>query len=355
MHKKKRFAHKKRKQGLPPGSLIYTGHRTENPPVVHSLWFNPTQYQEQDLYAAEWRKKPEKGVLWIDIYSLTDTEFIRQVGIDFKLHPLLLEDILDTQQRPKMEEYDNGLFIILPSLTLTPATLELQSEQIALFLGANLVITFQEDPDDDFEAVRRRAEEDLGRIRKKGSDYLAYTLVDTVVDSYYNILDDLETVLFELEETLHRQGDVPWCKARIFDLKRTVNEFRHQVVPMRDAISRLYNTENKLIEDTNRVYLRDVLDHLGQIIDGIDNQQSMLAGTEALYHAEAANRLNNVMRLLAIISTIFMPLSFIAGVYGMNFDNMPELHTRYGYFWVLGVMLVAMVGMLVVFKRNRWI
>ncbi|MEO6037473.1 MAG: magnesium/cobalt transporter CorA, partial [Saprospiraceae bacterium] len=338
MNKKKIFSQKKRKQGLPPGSLIYTGHRTENASIVHSLWYNHSSCKEQMIYAPEWRKKAEKGVLWIDIYSLTDTEFIRQVGSDFDLHPLVLEDVLDTQQRPKLEEYDNGLFLIIPSLTLTVTTLEMQSEQIAIFFGADFVISFQEDPDDDFEAVRRRTEEDLGRIRKKGSDYLAYTLVDTVVDSYYSILDELETELFELEETLHRQGDVPWCKARIFDLKRTVNEFRHQVVPMRDAIARLYNTESNLVENANRVYMRDVLDHLGQILDGIDNQQSMLANTEALYHAEASNRLNNVMRLLAIISTIFMPLSFIAGIYGMNFDNMPELHTRYGYFWVLGVM-----------------
>ena len=355
MNKKKRFSQKRRKQGLPPGSLVYTGRREAKPPTVYTLWYNPSECREEKIYAPEWRNRPEKGVLWIDIYSLTDTEFIRQVGSDFNLHALLLEDVLDTQQRPKLEEYENGLFLIMPSLTLAETTLEIQSEQIALFFGADFVLTFQEDPDDDFEGVRRRAEEDLGRIRKKGADYLAYTLVDSVVDCYYTILDELETVLFELEETLHRQGDVPWCKAKIFDLKRTVNDFRHQVLPLRDAVARLYHTESTLVEDANRVYLRDVLDHLGQILDGIDNQQNMLANTESLYHAEASNRLNNVMRLLAIISTIFMPLSFIAGVYGMNFDNMPELHTKYGYFWVLGVMFVSMVTMLIYFKRKKWI
>ncbi len=355
MSRKKKLGHKTRKQGLPPGSLIYTGHRVENPLIVHTLWYNAHDCREEMIYAPDWGKGSEQGVLWVDIYSLTDTEFIRQVGLDFNLHPLLLEDVLDTQQRPKLEEYDNGLFVILSSLTLSPATLDLQNEQIALFCGKDFVITFQEDPDDDFEGVRRRAEADMGRIRKKGADYLAYTLVDTVVDSYYTILDDLEIVLFELEETLHRQGDVPWCKARIFDLKRTVNDFRHQVVPLRDALTRLYNVEREWVDDANRVYFRDVLDHVGQILDGIDNQQSMLANTEALYHAEAANRLNNVMRLLAIISTIFMPLSFIAGVYGMNFDNMPELHNPNGYFWVLGIMFVSMVGMLMLFKWKRWI
>ena len=355
MGKRKLHSQKKRKQGLPPGTLVYTGHRTKSPATVHSLWYNAAEFEIQRTYAPKLRKGTAKGVLWIDIYSLSDTEFIQQVGTDFDLHPLLLEDVLDTQQRPKLEEYDNGLFIILPSLTLQATTLELQTEQIALFLGADFVISFQEDLDDDFEGVRRRAEEDLGRIRKKRSDYLAYTLVDTVVDSYYTILDEIETVQFELEETLHLKGDVPWCKARIFDLKRTITHFRHHLVPARDAISRFHVTESTLVDETNRVYLRDALDHLSQIIDGIDNQQNLLANTEALYHAEAANRMNNALRLLAVISTIFMPLTFIAGIYGMNFDYMPELRMRYGYFVVLGAMLVAMVGMLIFFRKKKWI
>ncbi len=353
MSKKRKYSHKKRKQGLPPGSLVYTGHRQHAPTKVYTLRYNLTDFHQEEAYLPE--RKQVQGIIWVDIHSLTDVGFIQQVGDDFDLHPLLLEDVLDTQQRPKMEEYDNGLFIIVPSIRLHTATLDLQVEQIAFFLSEHFVITFQEDPDDDFIGVRKRAQEDIGRIRKKGTDYLAYALIDTIVDSYYTVLDELETVLFELEAILHREGDVPWCKGRIFDLRRTVNAFRHQMIPMRDAIARLHQTESTLVHATNRVYIRDVVDHITQIIDGIDYQQSMLANTEALYHAEAANRLNNVMRLLAIISTIFMPLSFIAGVYGMNFDNMPELHTEYGYFWVLGVMGVAMVSMLIYFKTKRWI
>ncbi len=355
MNKKKKYSLKKRKQGLPPGSLIYTGHRADTPTKVYSLRYNATDFHQEEAYLPEWQKRQDKSLVWVDIHSLTDVAFIKQVGDNFNLHPLLLEDVLDTQQRPKMEEYDNGLFIIVPSIRLDAAALDLQVEQIAFFMGDHFVISFQEDPDDDFAGVRKRAQEDLGRIRKKGTDYLTYALIDTIVDSYYTVLDDLETVLFELEETLHRQGDVPWCKGRIFDLRRTVNEFRHQMVPVRDAISRLHQTESALVHETNRVYIRDVVDHIAQIIDGIDYQQSMLANTESLYHAEASIRLNNVMRLLAIISTIFMPLSFIAGIYGMNFDNMPELHTQNGYFWVLSVMGLAMIGMLGYFKWKKWI
>ncbi len=214
---------------------------------------------------------------------------------------------------------------------------------------------FQEDPDDNFAPVRKRAQEGIGRIRKKGPDYLAYTLLDTVVDGYYVVLDDIQAQLFELEETLHKNGAEPEVKAGIFNLKHVVNNFRHRVLPLRDAATRLYRTESELVDESNRLYLRDVVDHVAQILDGIDSQRDMLSSLESLYHAEASNRLNNVMRLLTVISTIFIPLSFVAGVYGMNFDNMPELHSPYGYFIVLGAMFIAMAGMLLYFRKKRWI
>jgi magnesium transporter len=216
-------------------------------------------------------------------------------------------------------------------------------------------LSFQEDPDDDFAPVRKRALEGIGRLRKKGPDYLAYALLDTIVDGYYEVLDGIQGQLFELEESLHRNGAEPEVKAGIFTLKRAVNEFRFKVLPLRDAATRLYRTESDLVEESNRLYLRDVVDHVAQILDAIDNQINMLSSLESLYHAEASNRLNNVMRLLTVISTIFIPLSFVAGVYGMNFDNMPELHSRYGYFIVLGGMFFAMVGMLMYFRKKRWI
>lgn len=353
----KKMSHRPRKQrktGMPPGTLVYTGSRTQGPSNVLLLSYNESDYSERAHYTTDLYHRGN-GVFWADIRSLTDTPLIERIGADFQIHPLALEDVLDTQQRAKLEEYENGLFLILPNPRFDKTNLQLVHEQIALFLGADWLVSFQEDPDDTLAAVRRRIQEALGRIRKKGSDYLAYTITDTIVDSYYTVIDDIETQLLEMEEGLHRNGAEPTMKAQIFHMKRVVNEFRHRVMPLRDATTRFYRTESNLVEESNRLYLRDVTDHVAQIMDSLDNQRDMLNSLEALFHAEAASRLNNVMRLLTVISTIFIPLSFIASVYGMNFDNMPELHSTYGYYIVLGIMFVAMVGMLVYFRVKRWI
>ncbi len=346
--------HKVRKKGLPPESLVYTGSRTDAPSNVLTLWYSEGEVVEKGHYSPEMRHR-NGGVFWADVRSLTDEKFIAQVGSDISIHPLALEDVLDTQQRAKLEEYDNGLFLILPNPRFDAENIEMVNEQIALFVGQNFVVSFQEDPDDTLVNVRNRIHDGIGRIRKKKSDYLAYAITDTIVDNYYIVLDEIESKLLEVEASLHRNGAEPSCKAQIFDLKRVVNEFKHRMLPLRDAVTRFYRTESNIVEDANRLYLRDVVDHVAQIIDNIDNQRDMLASLEALFHAEGAARLNNVMRLLTVISTIFIPLSFIAGVYGMNFDYMPELHSRYGYFIVLGSMFVAMSGMLIYFRVKKWI
>lgn len=347
--------HKKiRKKGLPPGSLIYTGHHVEVEADARTIWYNEAEYREQPGYVSEW-KNLHNGIYWTDVRGLTNTALVERIGSDFQLHHLALEDVLNTQQRSKLEEYDQVLFFILHNLQYDRENRELVSEQIAVFLGEGFVLSFQENPDDTFHMVRKRAEEGLGRLRKKNTDYLGYALLDTVVDNYYLVLDDIETALNDLEAELHNNGTHPDQKASIFDLKRVINHFRRHLVPLRDAATRLYRSETPLIHDANRVYLRDLTDHVTQILDSIDNYRELLAGVEALYQAEVSNRLNNVMRLLTIISTIFIPLSFIAGVYGMNFDNMPELHWENGYFLVLGIMATATFGMLAYFRRNKWI
>lgn len=336
---------------MAPGTLVYTGTREDHPSNVVELQYDETSCKETKGYSST----IQDGVLWVDVRSLSDTKEIERIGTDFHIHPLALEDVLNTHQRAKLDEYDNGLFFIVPNLKLDAKTNELISEQISLFAGNQFVISFQEDPDDSFESVRRRTQEGLGRLRKKGADYLAYSLMDTIVDGYYIVLDTLEANVLELEEELHLSGAHISTKAKMFELKRVTNEFKHRILPLREALTRFYRTESDIVEDSNRLYFRDLVDHLAQVTDGIDNQRDMLSNMEALYHAEAANRLNNVMRLLTVISTIFIPLSFIAGIYGMNFDNMPELRTQNGYFVLLGVMFCLMVGMLTVFKVKKWI
>ena len=342
------------KKGLPPGSLVYTGIREDSPAKLICIAYNEATFEVTHGYDPLFAQK-NGGILWTDVCGLTEIDLIEKIGNDHEIHPLALEDVLDTQQRAKLEEFDNGLFFIVHHLKVDCKALEIHSEQIALFTGKNFLISFQEDPDDTLAPVRKRAEDGVGRLRKKGSDYLAYALLDLVVDSYYSVLDELEGQALEVENSLHSNGAQQTTKARMFALKRIFNEFRHRLLPLREAVTRLYRTESDLVEDSTRLYLRDLVDHVAQILDGIDNQRDMLANLEALFQAEAANRLNNVMRLLTVISTIFIPLSFIAGIYGMNFDNMPELHWHYGYFVILGGMFFAMVGMLIYFRKKGWI
>lgn len=350
---RKKHRRKISKRGLPPGTLIYTGDRAENPADVLTVRYDEEHYEEHVHYQREKRLNPGE-MLWIDIRGLTDTALIEQIGNDFQVHALALEDVLNTHQRAKLDEYDNGLFFVLHNLRLDPEHLDLNSEQISLFAGKNVVISFQEDPDDDFFAVRKRAREGVGRLRKKGSDYLAYTLVDHIVDGHYLLLDDIESQVLDLEEAMYTNGSDPSCKARIFELKRVVNQFRHRLLPLRDAVARFYRTESDLVDESNRLYFRDVVDHVAQLLDGIDNQRDILDSMEALYHAESSNRLNEVMRVLTVISTIFMPLTFIAGIYGMNFEHMPELPMKYGYFITLGVMFLLAAVMLVYFRKKKW-
>jgi len=351
MAKRKRHPKKDRKHGLSPGTLVYTGNRQHSPINIYGISYKEDYYQETESYSGI----RQGGIQWIDIRGLTDLSLIERIGADYHIHPLALEDVLNTEQRPKLDEYENGLFFIVPNLKLDPNTKEFESEQIALFGGADFVVSFQEDPDDTLEPVRKRCKEGLGRLRKKGADYLLYALIDTIVDNYYTVLDTLESDVLDLEETLHLSGAQISTKNKMFQLKRIANEFKHRILPLREAVTRFQRTESEIVDDSNRLYFRDLVDHVNQILDGIDNQRDMLSNMEALYHAEASNRLNNVMRLLTVISTIFIPLSFIVGLYGMNFDNMPELHTQNGYFILLGLMFCMTLGMLVYFRVKKWI
>ncbi len=350
----RRTLRKKRKKGLPPGTLVYTGEHTGVRPLVHVMRYNETDCQENSNYSAK-GQHGSAGVLWVDVRGLTDTTLVERIGADFSLHPLALEDVLNTHQRPKMEEYDHALLFILHNLRYDPVNTHLLNEQIAVFLGRNFVISFQEHPDDTFRGVRQRIRKGAGRLRKKGPDYLAYTLLDTVVDNYYTVLDDLEAGLAELEDLVYQPTVANQLKARIFEMKSALTHFRRFLMPLRDASLRLYRAESDFVDETSRLYLRDLADHVVQILDGADNCREILSGIETLYQAEISNRLNNIMRLLTIISTIFIPLSFVAGIYGMNFEYMPELRWRYGYFAVLGVMALSAGAMLFYFHRKRWL
>ncbi len=348
---------KRQSSGLPPGSLVYTGDREYLPTKIYSVRYNENDFYKKDTVDdfPTYAPLEQHTVIWVDVRSLHDVPLIERLGNAYRVHPLTQEDVLDTQQRAKMEEYGDEIFFILHNLCFNPENMALASEQISMYAGTNFVLSFQEDPDDTFTAVRKRIESGLGRLRQKSSGYLLYTLIDTIVDGYFTALNDIEQLVADMETDVYQASDINVLRHTLFNLKHALNTFRNRVLPLRDATARLNRCESVLIDDSTRPYLRDVTDHVAQVLDAVDNLRDHLANIETLLQVEAGNRLNEVMRLLTVINTIFIPLTFIVGIYGMNFDYMPELRMQYAYFIVLGGMAAIVLGMLVYFKRKHWI
>lgn len=293
-------------------------------------------------------------VSWIDVEGLHEVEIVRQVGDCQGLHPLVLEDILNTNQRPKVEDYGDYLYIVLKMLHNGDGT-GIVAEQVSLVLGSNFVISFQEGMKGDvFNPIRERLRSGKGKIREMGADYLAYALMDAVVDNYFVVLERVGERIEELEDAVMADPR-PETVREIHQLKREVILLRKAVWPLREVISALERRESKLISEKVVVYLRDLYDHTIQVIDNIEASRDMLAGMLDVYLSSISNRMNEVMKFLTIIGTIFIPLTFIAGVYGMNFQNMPELHWQWGYFACLFLMALVAVFLLIYFKRKRWL
>jgi magnesium transporter len=351
--RKKNF--KIRKKGLPAGTLIYTGDVIVDSPFVTVCQFDEQHFEQKNNCTIHDFSEENHRTNWIDVRGLSDVPLIARLGETFKISSLVLEDVLDTQQRPKFEEYENGLLFILTHLDFDPKTITTQTEQISIYWGNNFVLSFQEDPSDTFESIRTRLQDPKTRIRRKKADYLANALLDFVVDNYYLTIDAIESEIETIEENLFHVPDSPKIRAQVYQIKRVAFQFRRKLLPLRDGTFRFLKTESQFVDDSNRDFFRDVLDHITQIIDTLDQQIETINGFQELSMAESGNRLNNVMRLLTVISTIFIPLSFVAGIYGMNFDNMPELHHPHGYFYVLIFMFCAAIAMLWYFRRKRWI
>jgi magnesium transporter len=344
-----------RKKGLQAGTLIYTGDVIVDSPHVTVCQFDEQNFTQKTNCTVSDVSEDRNKTNWIDVRGLSEVSLIARLGEAFKISSLVLEDVLDTQQRPKFEEYENGLLFILTHLDFDSKTITTETEQIAIYWGNNFVISFQENPNDTFEPIRARLQDPKTRIRRKKADYLANAMLDFIVDNYYLTVDAIEAEIETIEENLFHIPDSPKVRAQIYQIKRVAIQFRRRLLPLRDATYRFLKTESQYVDDSNRDFFRDVHDHITQIIDTIDQQIESMNGFQELSMAESGNRLNNVMRLLTVISTIFIPLSFVAGVYGMNFDIMPELRNPQGYYYVLIFMFCAAIGMLWYFRRKRWI
>lgn len=350
------FPKKLRPAGLPPGSLLFTGKAQ-----VSDYHLSVIEYNEETLIEKK-RATIEECLehlttplmTWIEVNGVSDPTMIASIGKHFKFHPLVLEDILSTGQRSKLDIYQDQVFIVLRLLLYNETNKTLRDEQVSLVFGPNYLVSFAEGNEDIFQPIKERLRQKSHRIRSQGSDYLAYTLLDMIVDYYFIVLEKVDINLDLLEEELMTLPK-PDTLMKIQYAKRDMVILRKAVWPTRDVMNRFLRLENSLVSPTTQLYLHDVYDHIVQIIDIIEGFRDVVSGMIDIYLSNINIRTNDIMKVLTIMSTIFVPLTFISSLYGMNFDNMPELHYPWAYPLILIVMASVACGMLLFFRRRNWI
>jgi len=345
-----------KKAGLPPGTLVHIGEKKTEKTRVAVVEYDGQSFQEKELETLEtcYLFPQEPFVTWINVVGIQQVEVLEKLGNCFTVHPLAMEDILNTEQRPKIEDYGRDLFIVVKLISFNEKKDEVEAEQISLILRPHALLSFQEKEGDDFAPVKERLRAGKGRLRKMGADYLAYTILDIVVDQYFAVLERLGERIEVLEGKLLNDPGAATLQ-KIQNLKKEMLLLRKWIWPLREVISSLERGEFPGIQENTRVYLRDVYDHAIQVMDSIEVYRDMLSGMVDIYLSSVNNRMNAVMKVLTIIATIFMPLTFLAGVYGMNFKHMPELDWPWGYPLVWGLMAVIAGIMLALFRRKKWI
>jgi len=350
------FFTRSKKAGLAPGSLIYTGTKKEQEPRITVFDYSTSKAEERICSSVEetLTYRDTKSVTWINIDGIHNVNIIEKIGKHFNIHPLILEDIMNTNQRPKVEDLEGFLFVILRMHSNNPADEDFTTEQVSIIITENCVISFQEQEGDLFDPIRERIRTGKGRIRSMGTDYLAYTLIDTVVDNFFLVLEQIGELTENLEHEVI-ENPVPEVLQKLHALKRNLLFLRKSIWPLREEITKLQRTESPLITPSTNLYLRDVYDHTIQIIDMVETMRDIITGLLDMYLSNVSNKMNEVMKVLTVIATIFIPLTFIAGIYGMNFVYMPELQLRWGYFAVLGLMGVIMLCMVWFFWKKKWL
>lgn len=347
---------KPKKIGLDPGSLVYVGDKEKQPITISLFDYKVDHFVEKTVLNIEelLACKQSETTSWINIDGVHEVEILEKIGKHFDIHPLTLEDILNTNQRPKLDEYPNYLYIVLRMFYLDEKDKSLKNEQVSLILTKYFVVTFLEDAGDVFNPVRDRIRKSATRLRENGTDYLAYALIDSIVDSYFHILEKIGEDVEGLEDNLVIEPNKNDLQT-IHLLRREMILLRRAIWPLREVVSAMQRNENEFIEQKTRVYLRDVYDHTIQVIDTIESYREMVVGMLDTYLSSTSNKLNEVMKVLTVISTLFIPLTFLAGVYGMNFRHFPELGYDWMYpwgFWI--ITLLAVIGMAVFFKKKKW-
>ncbi|OJF75813.1 MAG: magnesium and cobalt transport protein CorA [Treponema sp. CETP13] len=351
-----RFLIKKEKTiGQVPGEPVFIGEQKVSSTSIQMIDYDKhtlTDMKIEDIREAI-KHKDTSTVTWININGLHDTELIKKIGEGFNLHALVLEDIVNTGQRPRLEDYDNCLYLVLRMMFYENKTGKVQSEQLTILVGETFLLTFQEKPGDVFNPVRDRIKNQKGRIRKVGSDYLAYAILDTIIDNYLVIIERIGDKIEDIEDLILENPDET-ILTKINSYKREINYLSKTIRPAKEFILQLCKLESEIIKEPTRTFFRDLLDLSSQAVDAIDTYRDMLSDYLSMYNSQVNNKLNEIMKVLTIFSAIFIPITFIAGVYGTNFDFIPELHFKYGYFVMWGAMIVLVLFMIRFFHHKKW-
>ncbi|MBN1355665.1 magnesium/cobalt transporter CorA [bacterium] len=345
------------KTGLAPGTLVHVGEKKIDRPRIRIIDFDETNLVEKEPAAIEecFQYGDRPTTTWINIDGLHDIDLMKEIGSHFNIHGLVMEDILNTAQRPKIEDFTDYLFIVVKMVTLNEIQHEIQIEQLSLILSSNYVITFQERVGDFFEPVRNRIRNSTSRMRKSGTDYLTYALIDMVVDHYFTVFELISSEMEQLEQKLINDPDPDILKI-LYKLKREMVYLRKTVWPLREVVGSLERTESTLIRDSMHPFWRDAYDHAVQVLETTESMKDMLSGMLEMYLSSISNRMNEVMKVLTIIATIFIPLTFIAGIFGMNFEHFPELKWVWAYpagFWIAMGTIAGFMALY--FKHKKWL
>ena len=358
----KSFFRQSDKLGLAPGSHVFVGEQKQENVQITIMDYDANNFELKECESIEeiFAYQNRKTVSWANVYGLHETEILKKIETQFNIHPLVTEDILNTSQRPKLEVFDDYIFAVIKMVYFNEENLQIETEQISLILHHNFVLCFQERKGDIFNPLRERIKNSKGRIRKKGSDYLAYAILDVIIDNYFIALEKIGDQIEVIDEELGSDPN-PEVVQKINTLKRTLISMRKNTWPLREAIHQLSRDEVPYFSQETLPFLRDLNDHIIQVMDTTESHREIVSSLMDMYMSAVSNRMNEVMKVLTIIATIFIPLSFLAGIYGMNFDtsisplNMPELSSRYGYifFWILTIIIGG--GLLLFFRKKKWL
>lgn len=343
------------KVGLPPGTLVYTGEKRDRPARITVLTYSFEEFEERQVggVADALAARTRPGITWINVDGLEDTSLIGELGEAFRIDSLLLEDMVHVGQRPKLEHREDYLFIVVRMFAYIPDEQRVRNEQVSLVLGQDFVLTFQEQEGDVLESVRKRLR-DGGRIRGRGPDFLAYAILDAIVDHYFVVLEQLSDRVEAVEQVVI-EVVAPEVARAIHRMKRDAVVLRRAVWPLREVVGGLLRDDSVLVREETRPFLRDVYDHAVDALETLETLRDTLSGMLDIHLSTVSNRMNEVMKVLTMIATVFVPLTFVVGIYGMNFENMPELGWRWGYPAILGIMATISFGMLIYFRRKGWL